>query len=67
MFVYLETAPRSGLFKRRGAAGPGDNPPGFARKMAAHGLRCYGADDDLGGEVKLSVLATMAKPLDGEG
>lgn len=38
-FVYLETAPGSGVFNLRGEVGPGDNPDGFARQMLRGGLR----------------------------
>lgn len=40
VYVYLETAPGSGLFNLRGEVGAGDNPDSFARMMLnRQGLR----------------------------
>jgi hypothetical protein len=46
--VYLETAPGSGLFNRRGEVGQGDNPDSFARLMGIRGLRVLVVGEDAG-------------------
>jgi hypothetical protein len=43
-YIYLETAPRSGVFHCRGEVGAGSNPEGFAAMMAKSDLRVIGTD-----------------------
>lgn len=55
-YVYLETGPDSGVYRRRGAVGPNDEPESFAGYMARGGLRVFVANDDLGEQVTARVI-----------
>jgi hypothetical protein len=49
MWIYLETAPRSGLFHNHGQPdSPNSDPQGFKRLMEARGLRVVLTDKQIG-------------------
>lgn len=50
-FIYLEELPHVGRFKYRGKVEKRDDPAGFARMMAKHGLRVIVADTFRGLEI----------------
>lgn len=60
MHIYLETAPKSGLFNHRGEAGPGDDPDSYTGMMAKSKLRVITTADYQGARIEQREAAPEA-------
>jgi hypothetical protein len=53
-YVYLEKTPKSGIYRCRGALGPGDDFDSFQQKMRNNGLESFVSEAHQGREIQIT-------------